>query len=124
MRDRLLHDTSGFHHLRQKHFALAEQIADDVHAIHQRAFNHVDRATTATEQFLPGFFGIFDYPLRDAMHQRVRQAFLDRFVAPFQVLLFFFATRFQAAGDFYHALGGVRTSIEHHVFHSFAQLGF
>ena len=31
---RLLHHARGFHHLRQKHFPRAEQIADDIHAVH------------------------------------------------------------------------------------------
>ena len=34
MRYRLLHHTCRFHHLRQKHFARAKQIADHVHAGH------------------------------------------------------------------------------------------
>ena len=44
IRYRLLHHASGFHHLRQEHLALAEQIADHVHAVHQRAFDHLNRA--------------------------------------------------------------------------------
>jgi hypothetical protein len=32
-----LHHAGGFHHLRQEHLAGAEQVADDVHAVHQRA---------------------------------------------------------------------------------------
>src|SRR3546814_10310470 len=43
VRDRLLHHACGFHHLRQKHLAGAEQIADHVHALHQRTFDHLDR---------------------------------------------------------------------------------
>jgi len=39
MRYRLLHYAGGLHHLRQKHFARAEQIADHAHARHQRAFD-------------------------------------------------------------------------------------
>ena len=42
--DRLLHHARRLHHLRQEHFAVAEQVADDVHAGHQRAFDHVERA--------------------------------------------------------------------------------
>ena len=40
----LLHDAGGFHHLRQEHLAGAEEIADDIHAGHQRAFDHMQRA--------------------------------------------------------------------------------
>jgi len=35
---------ADFDHLRQEHLALAEQVADHVHAVHQRAFDHVQRA--------------------------------------------------------------------------------
>jgi hypothetical protein len=37
--DRLLHDARRLDHLRQEHLAGAEQIADHVHAVHQRAFD-------------------------------------------------------------------------------------
>ena len=42
--DRLLHHPRRLHHLRQEHLAGAEQIADHVHAGHQRAFDDVQRA--------------------------------------------------------------------------------
>ena len=42
--DRLLHHARGLHDLRQEHLAGAEEIADDVHARHQRTFDHLDRA--------------------------------------------------------------------------------
>ena len=44
VRHGLLHHARGFHHLRQEHFALAEQIAHHVHAVHQRPFDHFNRA--------------------------------------------------------------------------------
>ena len=40
VRDRLLHDARGFHDLRQEHLAGAEQVADHVHAVHQRPLDH------------------------------------------------------------------------------------
>ena len=39
----LLHHPRRLHHLRQEHLAGAEQIADHVHALHQRAFDDVQR---------------------------------------------------------------------------------
>ena len=44
LRHRLLHDASRLDDLRQEHLAGAEQVADDVHARHQRAFDDVERA--------------------------------------------------------------------------------
>ena len=43
-RHRLLHHARRLHDLRQEHFSCAEQVADDVHARHQRALDHVERA--------------------------------------------------------------------------------
>ena len=40
MRHRLLHDASRLHHLRQEHLPGAEQVADHVHAVHQRTLDH------------------------------------------------------------------------------------
>ena len=43
-RHRLLHHARRLDDLRQEHLAGAEQVADDVHAGHQRAFDDVERA--------------------------------------------------------------------------------
>ena len=40
----LFHHARGFNHLWQEHFSRAKQIADNVHAGHQRTFDHFDRA--------------------------------------------------------------------------------
>ena len=39
----LLHHPGRLHHLGQEHLARAEQVADHVHAVHQRAFDDVQR---------------------------------------------------------------------------------
>ncbi|EGF30551.1 hypothetical protein IMCC9480_1254 [Oxalobacteraceae bacterium IMCC9480] len=119
----LFHHACRLDHLRQKHLALAEQIANDVHAIHQRAFDHVDRPAAVGQQLLARFFGVFDDPLRDAVDQRVRQPLLHRAVAPFEVLFFFLVTGFQGAGDLDHAFGGIVAAVQHDVFDALAQLG-
>ena len=118
MRHGLLHHARGFDHLRQEHFAFAEQIADDVHAVHQRAFDHLDR-------FVGGeaaFFGVFVDELGDAMHQRVRQTLAHRQLAPCEVFFFFLAVAFELLGDFEQALGRVGATVEHHVFDALFQL--
>ena len=79
---RLFHYTGGFHHLRQEHFAFAEQIADHVHAVHQRAFNHFNRARS----LLAGFFGILLDKLGNAFDQRVFQTFIHFPRAPLRLL--------------------------------------
>ena len=37
--DGFFHHTRRLNHLRQEHFSAAEQIADDCHSVHHRAFN-------------------------------------------------------------------------------------
>ena len=51
-RHRLLHDARGLHDLRQEHFASAEQIADDIHARHQRALDDIEGALGLKPRFL------------------------------------------------------------------------
>ena len=67
--DRLLHHARRLHHLRQEHLAGAEQVADDVHAVHQRAFDHVERALGLE----PRLLGVGLDEIGDAVHQRVRE---------------------------------------------------
>ncbi len=43
----LLHDAGALDHLRQEHLAGAEQVADDVHAVHQRTLDDLDRPAAA-----------------------------------------------------------------------------
>ncbi len=116
--DRLLHHARGFHHLRQEHFAGAEQVADDVHAVHQRAFDHVERALGA----LPRFLDVGRDEIGDAVHQRMRQPLLHRPLAPGQIDLL---GRLPGAAEFFRQrqqpLGGVGTAVEHHVLAGLAQ---
>ena len=76
--DRLLHDAGALHHLRQKHLAIAEKVADHVHAVHQRAFDDMKR----TFGLLARFFHILLDIGIDAFHERMRQALADAFLTP------------------------------------------
>ena len=53
VRDSLLHDARRLHHLRKKHLARTEEIADDAHPGHQRPFNHQAAAGPASDTPLP-----------------------------------------------------------------------
>ena len=122
--DRLLHHARRLHHLRQEHFSRAEQVADDIHAGHQRAFDDMQRALGLQ----PRLVGVGVDELGDAVDQRMADALLDRPVAPGEVtLLRFLAGRsLEALGDLQHALGrraaGLRHAVEHHVLAGLAQL--
>jgi hypothetical protein len=94
--DGLLHDARRFDHLRQKHPARAEQIADHVHAIHQRAFDHGERPRRGAA----GFFGVDLDEIGDAVDQRMRQPFAHRPFAPGEIgFLLFHAVAAMAFGE-------------------------
>ena len=52
--DRLLHHPGALDHLRQEHLARAEEVADDVHPVHQRPFDDVERPPVLD----PGLLGV------------------------------------------------------------------
>ena len=83
MGDGALHDAGALDDLRQEHLALAEQIADDVHAVHQRPLDDLDGMV----ELLPRRLGVLLGVVGDALDQRVLQAVLYRPLAPRQVLL-------------------------------------
>ena len=124
MRDGFLHDARGLHHLRQEHFTAAEKVADDIHAVHQRTFDDLDRTAAIGVACLPRFLGIFDDIGVDALDQRMFEPLLDRPAAPF-LLGFFFgcALALIAFGKVDQPLGRIRTAAQHHVFAGFAKLG-
>ena len=115
---RLFHHARGFHHLRQEHLARAEQVADHVHAVHQRAFDHLDRELCVQARFL----GVLDDVGGDAAHQCVSQALLHRALAPFQIFDLFLAAAFDALGHLDQFLARIWIAVEHHIFHRIAQV--
>ena len=128
VRHGLLHHAGRFDHLRQKHLALAEQIAHHIHAGHQRAFNHVQRAAAFLHDLLVGLFGVLGDEVGNAMHQRVAQARVDgRRVfgcsPPLQFLRIVLGRAAGTFGDLQQALGRVGAAVQHHIFHARAQLG-
>ena len=118
VRHGLLHHACRFHHLRQEHLARAEQVADHVHAGHQRAFDHFDRELGLQARF----FGVLDDVGGDAAHQRMGQAFLHRAFAPFQIFDLFLAAALDGLGQLDQLLARVGVAIQHHVFHRVAQV--
>ena len=74
VRHGLLHDARRLDHLWQEHLALAKQVAHHVHAIHERAFDHVQRTAVLGQNFLIRLFGVFGNKVGDAMHQGMGQA--------------------------------------------------
>ena len=84
MRHCLLHHARRLHDLRQEHLARPEQVADDVHPVHQRSLDHLDRAIHREAHL----FGIRDDMRVDTLDQRMFEAFFDLPAAPFLGRLF------------------------------------
>ena len=115
----LLHDARALHHLRQEHLAGAEEIAHHVHAVHERAFDHLDRARELFSRLLRVPFDIFV----DALHERVLDAFRDRRLAPGQILGLGLAAFARVPGrDLEQPFGGIGAAIQDHVLDPLAQL--
>ena len=115
----LLHDAGRFHHLRQEHLAGPEQVADDVHPGHQRAFDDMQRAFGLGA----GFLGIALDEFGDAVHQRMFQPLLDRPFAPAHVLLARLGPALAAIflGQFQHPLGRIGAAVQDHILAGLAQ---
>ena len=110
--DRFFHDAGAFDDLGQEHFALAEKIADDAHAFHERAFDHFQRGGV----FLARFLGIGIDEIDDALDQGVAEPFLDREGAPLRFFLRHgLVDLLVTIGEGDEALGGVGASVEDHV---------
>ena len=119
---RFLHHTCRFDHLWQEHLPRSKQVAYHAHAIHQRTFDHQQRPT----QLGAGFLGVDVDERVNAPHQRVRQAFLNRPVAPFFGLFLGNRNagigRLQRFAVFHQPLGRIGTAVQQHVLHHHPQL--
>ncbi len=82
VRHSLLHHPGRLHDLGQEHLACAEEVTDDVHAVHQRALDHLDRPTTCRGDLGSQFLGIGIDVGVDALDQGVRDPLADREAAP------------------------------------------
>ena len=92
VRDRTLHRAGGLDDLREEHLAGAEEVADDLHAVHQRTFDDVERTRVTATRFL----GVRLDEIDDAVDERVRQPLFDRSLAPREVDLALHARRLHA----------------------------
>ena len=112
MVDRPFHHASALHHLRQEHLSFAEQVAHRLHATHQRAFDDLQAGGIV----LPGILDVLLHMVGHALHQGMREPFLDveappgvglRRVGRIPLL--------DRLGIFDEPVGGVGAAIEEHV---------
>ncbi len=113
MRHGLFHDARRFDDLRQEHLARAEQIAHDVHAVHQRTFDDIERSLGFETRFFRIVNDVLVYPL----DERVGQTLANRQISPVRDGLCVIAAPITAEvlGDAEQSLGRVLPSIEDHV---------
>ena len=118
MGDRLLHHPRALDHLRQEHLSRAEQVAHDIHPVHQRPLDHVERTPGGDA----GLFGVFDHERVDAVDQGVGEACLDGLVPPF-VLAPGCGFRPGGIGNRQKPLGRIVAAGEHHILDALAEFG-
>ena len=122
--DGLLHHPRRLHDLRQEHLAGAEQVADDVHAVHQRTFDHFERPAAALGDLRAELLGVGLDVGVDALHERVRDPLAHRQRSPLLLGLLDLAGRLVVAlGDLEQPLGGIRATVQDDVLDPLAQLG-
>ena len=118
LRDRFLHHTRALHDLRQEHFSGAEEIADNVHAIHQRTFNDCQRPLV----FLSCLFNIVLDVIHDALDQRVLQPLFDGLLTPRVLFGFGFAVLMYGVRECQETFGRVGPAIQQDIFDEFEQV--
>ena len=122
--DGLLHHPRRLHHLGQEHLAGAEEVADDVHAVHQRALDDLDRAAAALGDGLAQLLGVVLDEAVDALDEGVGDPLAHRQRAPLLLgLLDHLAGPVVALGDLEQPLGRVGAAVEDDVLDPLAELG-
>ena len=112
-----LHHARTLDDLRQKHLAGAKQIADDVHAVHQRPFDHMDGPLDGE----PSLLGVFENEVSHTMHECIGETFTHRQLAPRKRRGRNRRGTLHIGGHFEQSLGGIGATVEHQVFHAFEQ---
>ena len=103
------HHPRALDHLRQKHPPGAEQITDHGHTIHQRAFDHVERAIHRQTRLL----GVFNHMVGDAVHQGMNQPAGDVAFAPFRIALHHLGRVTELFRDLKQAFPGIGPAVQH-----------
>src|SRR5262249_38137130 len=81
--DGAFHRAGALDDLRQEHLAGAEGIADRLHAVHQRAFDPLERPA----ELLARFFGVGFDEVHHSVDEREGEALFDRLLTPGKIEL-------------------------------------
>ena len=90
----------------------SQQVADHVHAVHQRPFNHVERPRGLD----PRYLDIIGDVIGDAVHERMFKPLFDRRIPPGEIgFLLLSALPTKAFGKRKQPLGGIGAARQHRV---------
>ena len=109
--DGALHRARALHDLGQEHLARAEEVADDLHAVHQRAFDDQQGLAVLDARLFRVLLYVFDLAVED----RVLEALLHGALSPRHVDLALRAFSRDRLRKVDEALGGVGPAVEDHV---------
>ena len=122
--DGFLHHPSRLDDLGEEHLAGAEEVADDVHAVHQRAFDDLDRSATAGGEVGTQLLGVGLDVRVETLDEGVRDPLPHGQGPPGLVgHLGLGAGDVETLGHLEQALGGVGPAVEDDVLDALAQLG-
>ena len=116
--DRALHRARALHDLRQEHPPRAEEVADDLHPVHERALDDVER----TCRVLPRLLRVLLDEVDDPVHERVGEPLGDGCVAPREVAFALGRAGGHGRGVLDEALGCVRAPVEEDVLDALEEL--
>ena len=97
----------------------AEQVADDLHAVHERPLDHLERPRV----LLARFFDVGLDEVDDAVDQRVGQALLTGASRQARSTARFVPAPFTCLGELHQAFGRVGPPVEQHVLDRLEQFG-
>ena len=119
VRNRALHRPRALDHLRQEHPARAEEVADDLHPVHQRPLDHVQRPLGARARL----FRVLLDEVDDPVDERVLQPLAHGRLAPGEIELALGASALDGVREGNKAVCGVRPAVEQHVVDALEQVG-
>ncbi len=117
-RNGFLHHARALDDLWEEHLPRAEEIADDLHAVHQRPFDDVERLRV----FVPCLLHVFLDVLDESLDERMRQPLFHGRSSPSEVGFALRRFSLHALGELDQPLGGVRTAVEDHVLDELEQV--
>ena len=118
MRHGFFHHPRALDDLRQKHFSGTEEFPHDVHAVHQRTFDDLERFVV----LLPGLFHVFVDVVHDPFDQRMREPCFDGAFPPGIGFDDRLALLLHGFGKLDQPLGRVGPSIQQDVLDQFQQI--